>query len=221
VKAIGLEFCDLFTIEPQRMSASHRLGGIVHNVTVGAFTSSGTLFSRYGVMIRESKVFGKRRLHSDGVVVVFSFDSWRRAAILPKWIERNLTHLETIRWLGHDLGIEIIKADESPLHGLQGFSIDAIRFDHCGVLQSGVVRVIAGDADQDDRTRCLNPYWCFSELAASAVLSALAVGLFVYGGAAIDLPWWWRVICWIGCLICVALSWRITHFALDYHCWFG
>lgn len=70
-------------------------------------------------------------------------------------------------------------------------------------------------------TRCLNPYWCFAELAISAVFSCCGVALFVVGGAHYRLSWIFRIGCWIGCIFFVWSSWKIIHIALDYRCWFG
>lgn len=77
------------------------------------------------------------------------------------------------------------------------------------------------DDNQCNGARCLNPYRCFMEIATSTAFSALALWLWVYGGAAIGLRWWWRTACWLGCVICVISCWRIIHIALDYRCWFG
>ena len=88
-------------------------------------------------------------------------------------------------------------------------------------LSSGIERIKPSDEDQEDSARCLNPFWCFGELAAALVCAVACVGLFVFGGAATRLGWWWRTACWAGCMVCYVLCIRITHAALAYRCWFG
>ena len=214
-----LEFENVVLGESQRVETLCGLRRIIPNV-LRSTCPSGHFFSRR-IMVRKSKIFEDGRFPSDSIVPISNIYPWRRAAILPERIEGNPTHLGTVSWLRHDLGIETIEAHESSLHRLQRFPVDAVRFEHRAVLASSVACVESGDADKGDRTRCLNPYRCFSELAAALLLAALSVWFFVYGGAAIKLRWWRRGICWIGWLACVALCWRIIHFALAYHCWFG
>jgi len=88
-------------------------------------------------------------------------------------------------------------------------------------LSSGVERIEPSDEDQENRTRCLNPYWCFVEIAAALSLSALALFLFVCGGVVDDWRWYWRLACWTGSGASVALCWKLIHVALAYRCWFG
>ncbi len=90
---------------------------------------------------------------------------------------------------------------------------------HFMPLTSGKVGVKESDPDQGHRARCLNPYWCLSELAIAMSLAAFGVGLFVLGGVADRFRW--SVFCWLGCCGCLATGWKITHLALAYRCWFG
>ena len=67
-------------------------------------------------------------------------------------------------------------------------------------------------------TQHLYPWRGFVEPVAALLLAISGVILFVMGGAG-DLRWYWRVACWIGCVVCYIAGFRITHDALNCRLW--
>ena len=84
-----------------------------------------------------------------------------------------------------------------------------------------VMSVKAGDKDEGDGARCLDPYWCFAELGIALAFAFLGCWLFIFGGANDDLLWRWRYFFWFCSVASVLISWSIVHVALDHQCWFG
>jgi hypothetical protein len=142
--------------------------------------------------------------------------------LISSYIDRLLEVL-----LGRSKGVlrnSLLSGDRS---GIVECGLEASRFHllqlfpHCFDLIASIMGIKASDDYQEDGTRCLNPYWCSVEIAEAFLFACAAVGLFVFGGAAADLRWRWRIACWLGCAGCYILSIGITHIALSYRCWFG
>ncbi len=85
-------------------------------------------------------------------------------------------------------------------------------------LLLSVIRISPSDNDEGNSTRRLYPYRYFVEPAVAGALAFLTVVLFVYGGAA-SLRWYWRVACWLGCIISYMVGFFVAHDALTRRLW--
>jgi hypothetical protein len=130
-------------------------------------------------------------------------DKWHEGSQLVVWFNARM-----------ESGIR----DPGPLIKVDGIYRHLLLPDHRSQLATSIVGISPGDDNEGYGTCHLYPYGNFTEPAGALALAILAIGLFVYGGAA-DLRWFLRIACWLGCIICYIAGSCITHNALNCHIW--